>query len=314
MMPSLAVFGLYAASGLQGNSKTQISGGVGRAWARSFGATYPETAVGLSFGASIRNRSAQADNIRSQLERNQMEISLQNTRNQIRLQVQQSRIGLIQGKAQVEAAREATRLALESRDAEQEKLREGLSTAYNVILKERDLVTAQYAEVQVDAAYANSLVGMDQATGNDPRAERNPAGGRDQRNRQRRSLRLRSMRRPRMPAQATPAQRAQPMKGSARPRPMIAAPLNWQRGSVMRAPHMPGDVGRIDPGALLRAGPGARSGLQRAGQSIPEFDQALREPLRSGAESFQCGQRSLEVQDGKLRCRMAQVGGGRGAE
>ena len=79
--------------------------------------------------------------------------------------MQQSRIGLIQGKVQVEAAREATRLALESRDAEQEKLREGLSTAYNVILKERDLVTAQYAEVQVEAAYANSLVGMDQAMG-----------------------------------------------------------------------------------------------------------------------------------------------------
>jgi outer membrane protein TolC len=169
MLPSLAVFGLYAASGLQGNSKTPTgalqTSGAFDALGQSFGATYPETAVGLSFGASIRNRSAQADNVRSQLERNQAEISLQNTRNQIRLQVQQSRIGLIQGKAQVEAAREATRLALESRDAEQEKLREGLSTAYNVILKERDLVTAQYSEVQVEAAYANSLVGMDQATG-----------------------------------------------------------------------------------------------------------------------------------------------------
>jgi len=164
MMPSLAVFGLYAASGLQGNSKTQTSGAFD-ALGQSFGATYPETAVGMSFGASIRNRSAQADGIRAQLERNQAEISLQNTRNQIRLQVQQSRIGLIQGKAQVEAAREATRLALQSRDAEQEKLREGLSIAYNVILKERDLVSAQYAQVQVEAAYANALVGMDQATG-----------------------------------------------------------------------------------------------------------------------------------------------------
>jgi outer membrane protein TolC len=164
MMPSLAVFGLYAASGLQGDSKTVSNGAIG-ALGQTFGATYPETAVGASFGASIRNRSAQADAIRSQLERNQAEISMQSTRNQIRLQVQQSRIGLIQGKAQVEAAREATRLALESRDAEQEKLREGLSVAYNVILKERDLVTAQYAEVQVEAAYANSLVGMDQATG-----------------------------------------------------------------------------------------------------------------------------------------------------
>ena len=50
-------------------------------------------------------------------------------------------------------------------DAEREKLRVGLSTAYNVILKQRDLVSAQYTAVQVQGAYANALVAMDQATG-----------------------------------------------------------------------------------------------------------------------------------------------------
>ena len=179
LMPSLAGFGLYADSGLQGslyvppagtaaaasaNSGISAGGALG-ALGQSFGGTYPETAVGMSFGAAIRNRSAQADNIRSQLERNQLQISEQSQRNQINLQVQQSRIGLIQGKVQVEAAREAVRLAQESRDAEQEKLRVGLSTAYNVILKERDLVSAQYTAVQVEGNYANALVAMDQATG-----------------------------------------------------------------------------------------------------------------------------------------------------
>jgi outer membrane protein len=179
LMPSLAAFGLYASSGLQGTyvppaaavtaaatpGKTFTSGGAVGSLGQSFGGTYPETATGVSFGAAIRNRSAQADNIRSQLERNQLEISEQSTRNQINLQVQQSRIGLIQGKVQVEAAQEAVRLAQESRDAEQEKLRVGLSTAYNVILKERDLVSAQYTAVQVQGAYANALIAMDQATG-----------------------------------------------------------------------------------------------------------------------------------------------------
>jgi outer membrane protein TolC len=103
--------------------------------------------------------------MRAQLERNQMEISQQNTRNQINLQVQQSRVGLIQGRAQVQAAHEAVRLAQLSLDAERERLQNGISTAYNVILKERDYVTAQYAEVQVASAYAAALVAMDQATG-----------------------------------------------------------------------------------------------------------------------------------------------------
>ncbi len=164
MMPSLAVFGLYAASGLQGDTKT-TSTGAGASLQQVFSASYPETAFGVSFGASIRNRSAQADTIRSQLERNQQELTLQSTRNQIKVQVQQSRISLIQGREQVAAAREATRLAQLSLDAERIKLRNGLSTSYNVVLKERDLVTAQYAEVQAVDAYAKSLVAMDQSMG-----------------------------------------------------------------------------------------------------------------------------------------------------
>ena len=162
--PSLSVFGLYAGAGLQGDSLTRTGGAIG-SLNEAFNASYPEMAYGLSFSASIRNRSAQADNIRSQLERNQQEITLQSTKNQIQLQVQQARIALIQGREQVAAAREATRLAQVTLDAERVRLRNGLSTAYNVVLMERDLVTAQYAEVQVRDAYAKALVAMDQALG-----------------------------------------------------------------------------------------------------------------------------------------------------
>jgi len=172
MRPSLAVFGLYAASGLRGDTPTPVTpgtpivtGGAAGSLGQTFSAAYPEAAYGVSFGASIRNRAAQADAIRAQLERNQLEVSLQNTRNQIRLQVQLARITLIQGQGQVAAAREATRLAQLSLDAERVKLRNGLSTAYNVVLKERDLVTGQYAEVQAIDAYAKALVAMDQSMG-----------------------------------------------------------------------------------------------------------------------------------------------------
>ena len=119
----------------------------------------------MSFSASIRNRAAQADALRAQLERNQQQITVQNTRNQIELQVQQARVALIQGKEQVAAAHEATRLAQVTLDAERVRLRNGLSTAYNVVLRERDLVTAQYAEVQTLDTYAKALVAMDQSLG-----------------------------------------------------------------------------------------------------------------------------------------------------
>jgi outer membrane protein TolC len=164
MLPNASVFGLYASSGLQGNTPVSTAGASG-SLGQSFGAAYPETAYGLSMTASIRNRSAQADNARSQLERNQMEIGLQNTRNQINLQVRQARIGLIQGKVEVKAAHEAVRLAQLTLDAERKKLAAGLSTSYNVVLRTRDLASAQYAEVQAEDAYAKALVAMDQSTG-----------------------------------------------------------------------------------------------------------------------------------------------------
>ena len=85
MRPSLAVFGLYAASGLRGDTPVVtgttptapiVSGGAAGSLGQTFSAAFPETAYGVSFGASIRNRSAQADGIRSQLERNQLEVEL----------------------------------------------------------------------------------------------------------------------------------------------------------------------------------------------------------------------------------------------
>ena len=81
------------------------------------------------------------------------------------MQVHQARINLIQGKAQVEASHEAVRLAQVTLDAERKKLDAGLSTSYNVVLRERDLATAQYAEVQALAGYAKALVAIDQAMG-----------------------------------------------------------------------------------------------------------------------------------------------------
>jgi hypothetical protein len=50
-------------------------------------------------------------------------------------------------------------------DAEQKKLQLGASTIYNVILAERDLVTAQSNSVTAEASFAKSRVELDRATG-----------------------------------------------------------------------------------------------------------------------------------------------------
>ncbi len=167
LKPLLSPFGFYAGSGLQGEL-TSTSGpgsGISDALGQSFKADYPEYAGGLSFSISLRNRSAQADNLRSQLENNQLLITRQRSRNTAALEVRKAIIGLIQGKSQVEAARKATSLAREMWEGEQKKLEAGASTSYQVILRERDYTNAQLAEVSARVTYAKAIVEMDRARG-----------------------------------------------------------------------------------------------------------------------------------------------------
>jgi outer membrane protein TolC len=164
LKPVLSVFGFYAGAGLQGTS-TETSSGILDAFAQSFEATYPEYATGFSLSIPLRNRTAQADSLRSQLEKNQLLITQQRSRNTISLEVRKAIIGLIQGKAQVEAAHKAAFLAREMWEGEKVKLEAGASTSYQVILRERDYTNARYAEVGAMVTYAKAMVDMDRARG-----------------------------------------------------------------------------------------------------------------------------------------------------
>jgi outer membrane protein TolC len=173
LLPDGSIFGLLAGTGLQGNCTLVnqtcpggiVTAGAADSFSQTFGLDFPEYAGGFSLSIPIRNRSAQADDLRAQLEGNQIEVDLRRAQNQVALEVRQAIVGLVQGKAQVEAAHEAARLAQQTLEAEQKKLAAGVSTPYQVILRERDYVAAQQAEVQTVATYSKALVEMDRAMG-----------------------------------------------------------------------------------------------------------------------------------------------------
>ena len=102
---------------------------------------------------------------RAKLEKQQTETSLQRTRNSIALEVRKAVIGLVQSKAQVEAARKAAELSGEALAAEEARLLEGVSIPYDVIRRQRDFRSARFAEVQARANYAKALVERDRAMG-----------------------------------------------------------------------------------------------------------------------------------------------------
>lgn len=181
LLPSANIFGQYASAGLEGNCIVQgkstcnglgalpqgtvVPAGAANSLTQMIQGAFPEYSVGLSLILPIRNRAAQADNLRAQLETQQSQFTLQGLRNQVELGVRVAMIGLVQGKAQVEAAYQAVILAQKTVDAEREKLTAGASTSYNVILRARDLASAQYTEIQTVDTYAKALVAMDQARG-----------------------------------------------------------------------------------------------------------------------------------------------------
>ena len=164
LIPGIHAFSLFAGAGLAGDN-LKASAGAGQSLFQGFSAQYPEYATGLSMVLPLRNRAAQADNLRARLEQQQLQVGEQRMKQQVELEVRQAMVSLTQGRAVVEAANEALKLAGQVLDAERTKLESGVSTTYNVILRQRDLANAREAQISASATYAKALVELHRATG-----------------------------------------------------------------------------------------------------------------------------------------------------
>jgi outer membrane protein TolC len=178
LLPTLDVVASLANNGLAGvinplsplpgtthSNNPYFIGSYGRVLEQLFARNFPNYSVGVNLNIPIRNRAAQAQVISDELTYRQQQLSLQRLENQVRVDVQNGMIGVSQARAQYQAALKAQVLQLQTLDAEQKKLALGASTIYNVILAERDLVTAQSNLVAAEAAYSKAQVELDRATG-----------------------------------------------------------------------------------------------------------------------------------------------------
>ncbi|MGH9524708.1 MAG: TolC family protein, partial [Terriglobales bacterium] len=139
--------------------------GYGDVFSGLFGGDYPDYGIGITISIPIRNRAAQADQVRSELEYSQAQVRLQQLQNQIRIQVRNAAFAVQQNRARVQAAQSAQQLAEQTLDAEQKKYLLGASTNYNVMQAQRDLAQSESNLVAARAAYEKSRVDLDTATG-----------------------------------------------------------------------------------------------------------------------------------------------------
>jgi outer membrane protein TolC len=125
----------------------------------------PDKGLGLTLNIPLRNRTAQADQVRSELEYRQAQVRLQQLENQVRIEVRNAQFDVEQNLAAVESAQAAVDLARQTLDAEQKKLAAGVSTSTNVLQDQSTLTTVESNRVSAMAAYEKSQVELDRATG-----------------------------------------------------------------------------------------------------------------------------------------------------
>jgi outer membrane protein TolC len=156
LLPTLDVVGFYGSNGLGGNYGDVFTSLVNRSG--------PDKGAYVSLSIPLRNRAAQANQIRSELEYGQSQLLLQQQKNQIILQVRNAAFALEQARAGVESARAARDYAQQSLDAEQKKFALEVSTSYLVLQQQSNSKQAASNYIAALSTYEKARVALDQYT------------------------------------------------------------------------------------------------------------------------------------------------------
>lgn len=174
LKPTLQAFAELTNNGLSGPltaageitpGMEYLSGGYGNLLGQIFRRNFPNYSAGLALNIPLRNRAAQSDYVTSELDLRQSQLGLQQNINQVRVDVQNGVIALQQARARYAAAIKARDLQQQTLEADQKRYAVGASTAYQIVLDQQNLASAESSEVQALANYSHARIGFDQALG-----------------------------------------------------------------------------------------------------------------------------------------------------
>ena len=186
LLPSVDLFAYYGGAGLGGNPNPGyicavdpgfcIPGpnptytppppvGYGGTLNQLINSSAPDKGMGITLNIPLRNRAAQATQVRSEFEYRQAQLRIQQIENQVRIEVRNAQFGVQQNRASVASAQAAVDLARQSLDAEQKKYSLGASTSTSVLQFQSGMTTAEVTLVSAQAAYEKAQIELDRATG-----------------------------------------------------------------------------------------------------------------------------------------------------
>jgi outer membrane protein TolC len=181
LLPTVDAYAFYGGSALGGSQNPALqcdfagtpcppgsypTRGLNDVFSNTFNGRYPDQAVGVNITIPLRNRIAQADQARSQMEYRQSQMRLQQLYTQVRINVINGQYALTNDRAQVQSAQAARDYAVQSLEAEQKKYRLGASTTALVLQQQRNLATADNTLISATAAYAKDRVALGQLLSN----------------------------------------------------------------------------------------------------------------------------------------------------
>ena len=182
MLPTLDAFAYYGGSGVGGDLNSQCtfqrnacspppifhganSVSYGGTLNQLVNGTAPDKGIGLSLNIPIRNRLAQSNQVRAQLEYRQAQVRQHQLENQVRIEVRNAQFDVKQNRTAVQAAQSAVDLARQTLEADQQKLKVGLTTQVTILQDAATLTTGESNLVSAKAAYEKSRLELDRATG-----------------------------------------------------------------------------------------------------------------------------------------------------
>jgi len=176
LLPRLSVYGIFAGSGYGGlpnpvcalgpkECATTLPSGFPGAFEDTFNYSSPEYQVGFQLNVTLRNRVAKADQFRAVIDYRQRELSYEQQKKTILLDVRNSQYALQQAQARVTAAQKARDLAQKTFDIAKQEQKLGAMSAYDTLSAEQALAVAESAVFVAQNVYEKAKVDIDRATG-----------------------------------------------------------------------------------------------------------------------------------------------------
>jgi len=148
-----------------GYNSNSLQGSYGGTFGDVFAGNYPSYSAGINLQIPLRNRTAQADVARAQLQLQQSYLQQQQQINNIIISVQQAQFALQSSRAQILAAQDAVTLNRETLEADQKKLDLGATTITQVLTDQSNLTNAESALVTAQSTYIQNKVNVERLTG-----------------------------------------------------------------------------------------------------------------------------------------------------